>query len=115
MDDQLHAARLVEEALEHERVLGRKTAERRVRRGQVVDQLSGGSSSSPASSISQRSVLPPAGSAARRAAISARRRDTDNDSSSLRPGASPSQNGMVGGMPRASSTRTVPRSTRMIR
>ena len=42
MDDQLHAARLVEEALEHERVLRRQAAERRVRRGQVVDQLGGG-------------------------------------------------------------------------
>ena len=29
--------------------------------------------------------------------MSSRRRETDADSSSLRPGASPSQNGMVGG------------------
>ena len=33
----------------------------------------------------------------------------------LRPGASPSQNGIDGGWPCASSTRTVPRSTRKIR
>ena len=41
-----------------------------------------------------------------RAATSARRRETDADSSSLRPGASPSQNGIVGAAPCASSTRT---------
>ena len=42
-------------------------------------------------------------------------RETAADSSSVRPGASPSQNGMDGGCPCASSTRTVPRSTRKIR
>ena len=47
--------------------------------------------------------------------MSARSRDTATESSSLRPGASPSQNGMVGAMPWASSTRTTPRSTRMMR
>ena len=31
--------------------------------------------------------------------MSARKRDTETESSSLRPGASPSQNGMVGAMP----------------
>src|SRR5258707_1206970 len=35
--------------------------------------------------------------------------------SSVRAGASPSQNGIEGGWPRASSTRTVPRSTRKMR
>ncbi|MDT4835180.1 hypothetical protein FQZ97_688360 [compost metagenome] len=44
-----------------------------------------------------------------------RRRDTLADSSSLRPGASPSQNGMFGGWPWASSTRTRPGSTRRMR
>ena len=54
----------------------------------------------PSSSISQRSARSPAGSRLQtRSAISARRRDTAADSSSLRPGASPSQNGMVGGAP----------------
>ena len=42
-------------------------------------------------------------------------RDTACDSSSLRPGASPNQKGIEGGSPWASSTRTVPRSTRRIR
>ena len=39
MDDELHAADLVEEALEHDRVLRRQAAERRVRRGEILDQL----------------------------------------------------------------------------
>ena len=39
MDDQLHAADLVEEALEDDRVVGRQNPERRVRRGQIVDEL----------------------------------------------------------------------------
>ena len=41
---------------------------------------------------------------------SSRRRETPRDSSSLRPGASPSQNGMFGAAPCASSTRTRPGS-----
>ena len=64
---------------------------------------------------SQRKASCPSGSMRKRAAMSARKRDTACESSSLRPGASPSQNGMVGGMPCASSTRTVPRSTRRMR
>jgi hypothetical protein len=93
----LHAARLVEEALEDERVLRRQGAERGVRRRQVVGEMT---ASMPAAS---------------RVAICPRSSDTATESSSDRPGASPSQNGMVGGWPRASSTRTVPRSTRRIR
>ena len=46
---------------------------------------------------------------------SSRRRDTACESSSVRAGASPSQNGIVGGWPCASSTRTMPGSTRRIR
>ena len=37
------------------------------------------------------------------------------DSSRVRPGASPSQNGRLGGWPLASATRTTPGSTRRIR
>ena len=48
------------------------------------------------------------------ASMSARSRDTDSESSSVRAGASPSQNGMLGGWPLASSTRTRPASTRRI-
>ena len=50
-----------------------------------------------------------------RSAIVSRNLDNDCENSSVRAGASPSQNGIVGGCPFASSTRTVPRSTRMIR
>ncbi len=51
----------------------------------------------------------------RRVSISWRKRATDADSSLVRAGASPSQNGMDGGWPWASSTRTMPLSTRRIR
>ncbi|HZD19902.1 MAG TPA: hypothetical protein VE325_04455, partial [Burkholderiales bacterium] len=57
-------------------------------------------SAMPTSSTSHRSVSA-SGSAESRAATSVRRRDTDAESSSLRPGASPSQNGMVGDNPSA--------------
>ena len=40
---------------------------------------------------------------------------TSSDSSMVRPGASPSQNGTDGGAPCASTTRTMPGSTRRIR
>src|SRR4029079_12907195 len=39
MDHQLHAARFVEEALEHDRLMSRQTAERRVCRREVCDDL----------------------------------------------------------------------------
>ena len=46
---------------------------------------------------------------------SSRSSETPRDSSSVRPGASPRQNGMEGAAPWASSTRTRPASTRRIR
>ena len=116
MDDKLHAARFVEEALQHQCVLGRQAAQRRTRAGQILDQLFRGGrgdadlASQPALRRSRR--LDPSAAARRSPPAGATRR---NDSSSLRPGASPSQNGMVGDWPRASSTRTMPRSTRMMR
>src|SRR5215475_66093 len=39
MDDELHAARLVEEALHENRLMVRQPAERRAGRGQIFDQL----------------------------------------------------------------------------
>ena len=45
----------------------------------------------------------------------ARNSDTASESSRVRAGASPSQKGIVGGAPPASSTRTTPDSTRWIR
>ena len=69
-------------------------------RGQIFDQLLGGGLDDadlvdePAHMSRARRFVE------RRSAISARSRDTERDSSSLRPGASPSQNGIVGAMPR---------------
>src|SRR5262249_34127332 len=42
MDDELHAADLVEEALEHDRVLRRQAGQRRVGRSGIIEQLPGG-------------------------------------------------------------------------
>ncbi len=53
--------------------------------------------------MSQRSA-PAAPVAIESSAIVSLSRPTDADSSSLRPGASPSQNGIVGGWPCASAT-----------
>ena len=52
---------------------------------------------------------------ARRVSIPWRSRETAADSAPVRAGASPSQKGMLGGSPRASSTRTTPCSTRRVR
>ena len=51
----------------------------------------------------------------RRSRTAARRAETSSESSTVRPGASPSQNGTDGGAPCASTTRTTPGSTRRIR
>ena len=72
------------------------------------------SGTSPASSTSQARAASTPSSVMRRA-TSSRRRETPSESSSVRPGASPSQNGRFGGMPCASSTRTRPGSIRTIR
>ena len=39
MDDELHAARLVEESLEDDRLLRGQSTQRRARRGEIVDEL----------------------------------------------------------------------------
>ena len=65
------------------------------------------SASRPASATSSCRAASAPSRAMRRPTCS-RSRDTACDSSSLRPGASPSQNGMFGGAPCASSTRTRP-------
>ncbi len=57
----------------------------------------------------QRSIVA-ASTCGSAASTSSRSADTAADSSALRAGASPSQNGIVGGCPRASSTRTRPAS-----
>ena len=45
VDDELHAARFVEEALQHDRLLGRQTPECRGGRGEIFDQLLSGRTS----------------------------------------------------------------------
>ena len=115
VDDQLHAAGFVEKALEDQRLSGGEDAKRPVRRVQILDNCSAAALSSPRSFSIQLRAASAGRSLSRRRSISARKRETDSESSSLRPGASPSQNGMVGGAPCASSTRTMPRSTRMMR
>ena len=109
---QLHAAGFVEEPLEHERLLRRDDAERAAALGEVRTRPGrrrpARGRSPPSSSRSCRRRT--AGSSSRRS-TSARRSLTARDSSSLRAGASPSQNGIVGGAPFASATRTLPPAT----
>ena len=115
MDDELHAAGFVEEALEHDRLLRRQAGRARRGRGEVLDQLLGGGATTPRS-LRQPAQAPSARVAAQTLPpMSARRRDTATRQLVAAAGASPSQNGMVGGMPCASSTRTTPRSTRRMR
>ena len=70
--------------------------------------------SSPHAAASQ-STAADAAPALSKLASWARSVETSSDSSRVRPGASPSQNGTEGGAPCASSTRTMPGSTRRIR
>ena len=120
MQHELHAAGLVEEPLEHERVLSGHDAERRASVRKVCDGLLGGYPvdaclvGQPASDgvagwrSRQRDSSVPDSS---RASMSPRSRLTALDSSSLRDGASPSQNGIFGGAPFASATRMTPAPT----
>ena len=97
---QLHAAGLVEEPLEHQRVLRRDHAERAAAFGEVGDGLLGGVPARGRSPPISQSTAPRAGAgSSSRRSTSARRSLTARDSSSLRAGASPSQNGIVGGAP----------------
>ena len=78
MDDELHAAGLVEEALEHDRVLRRQAASAACAAARYSTSCSAAASTMPSSSISQRSAVSPLGSLRRRAAMSraqARHRD----------------------------------------
>ncbi len=112
VDHQLHPAAFIEEALGDHGLLRRQGVERRRARQHISDGLLG------AAFIQRRNR--PSGTASRdlapmRDAISSRTSPTASDSSSVRPGASPSQNGTEGGAPCASSTRTRPGSTRLMR
>ena len=116
VDDELHAARLVEEALGDDACLRRHGAERGARRR----RRSRAASSAPAPvERARRPSSQRDGSSSGR--VEPRRRSpraappTSADSSRVRAGPSPSQNGMVGAAPSASSTRTLPASTRRMR
>jgi hypothetical protein len=106
---QLHPTRLVEEALEHERLLRRNGVEGAAAvveiREHLLRRLRGhaGVVGQPATSSE---LAPPRLS--RRSPTICRRSLTARDSSLLRAGASPSQNGIDGGAPFASATRTTP-------
>src|SRR6478735_8965609 len=116
VDDELLSAGFIEEPLEDQRVALRKLAEHGFRGSQIFDHLL-------RCRVRQVVTLDHDVDRARdsavtsgsNASISARRRETDSESSSVRAGASPSQNGMLGGWPFASSTRTRPASTRRMR
>ena len=115
VDDKLHAARLVEEALEHDGVLRGQSAQRRERGGEMIAQLSAAGAPTPISREARAKRLRRRDRIAGSLRFRVRRRETERESMSVRPGASPSQKGMLGGWPWASSTRTVPRSTRWMR
>src|SRR5262249_12555174 len=104
VDHELLAARLVEEALGDARRLRRHGAER----GPSLDDV-GHELRSRLAPRSQSIAAP--GSAA----TSSRKRPTATESSRVRDGASPIQNGIVGGDAPASSTRMRPASTRRMR
>jgi hypothetical protein len=104
VNDQLHAARVVEEALGDDARLRGHAAQRVDARDDVVAQQLGAAAVERARRISAARVL----AARRGAAISSRSAATSADSSRVRAGPSPSQNGIVGGAPAASSTRTRP-------
>ena len=116
MNDKLHAAGFVKETLEDQSLLRRQTAQGRMACGEIFNEFLGGRFvSSPLRRKATAKRPPRPHRFASSVAIFARSLDTACESSSVRPGASPSQKGIVGGMPCASATRTVPRSTRKMR
>jgi hypothetical protein len=112
VQDELHAARLVEEAFGDDRRLRGHGAQGGDRRRHVGDELLCAAAVDRAlgdNPVHRRRT------SGRRDATSCRSADTASDSSRVRAGASPSQNGTDGGAPCASTTRTRPLSTRLMR
>ena len=110
---ELHAAGFVEEPLEHQRLLRRhrrrawrgfrRDTRRSGRRRRDRRRLSPTSQPGDRRAPRIRRLVDPAASS--QSSMSPRSPLTARDSSSLRAGASPSQNGMFGGAPFASATR----------
>ena len=117
MHDKLHAARFVKEALQHQSLLRWDRPERAVNRDKIVGQLlcaGRGQAGLRFEQIDEGAFrrVPFCSSVLRIfSSTSNRSRETASDNSSVRPGASPSQKGIPGGWPWASSTRTMPEFT----
>ena len=107
--DELHAAGLVEEALEHEVLLRGHRAEHRAADREVVDDhRRPASASMPARLDQPRARAVGIAGGEERVDRARAASDTSADSSAVRAGASPIQNGTVGGASPASRTRTTP-------
>ena len=109
--DELHAAGVVEEALQHQVLLGGHDAQHGAANRQVVHDHGRGVGVDArcrrsASAARRPGLRPPGGRRRGGAAL-----ETSADSSAVRAGASPRQNGTVGGVSPASRTRTTPAST----
>ena len=112
VEDELHAARFVEEALEHDRLERGQRAERRARCGEIVDDLLRRALVEPGF-LRPAGRSPPHDPAPPRSARPQPRHRLRQLLAPRRRLAEPERD--VGGAPCASSTRTVPRSTRRIR
>ena len=110
MDHQLHAAGFVEEALGDDRVWRRQRAQGCRARADVCGGLLGARLVEPAF-VQQKLAAGSVGGIDVLAQLATLRAKTR----SVRPGASPRQNGIDGAAPWASSTRTRPGSTRRMR
>ena len=93
MNHQLHAAGFVEEPFGHHGVLRRDRAQRIAAGANIRDGLF------RASHDPWRSRVPASAIGSAAEMISSRSLETSSDSSRVRPGASPRQNGMVGAAP----------------
>ena len=110
VQDQLHPAAFIEESFGDDRAFRRNDAENRLAGAHVRHRLL------RAGAIERAFVARAtrARRASSRSSIALRTAQTSRESSIVRPSPSPFQNGIDGGAPCASSTRTTPASTRRI-
>ena len=120
MHGELHPAAFIEEALEHQRLRAGHDTKCPLPLGQICRDLLGGGAREPvvlrepSDGVRVRSARGCSGPGSS-AFAAERSRETAALTSSLREGASPSQNGIEGGWPCASATRTTPLPIRRIR